>query len=214
MPTKNFDVGKIISDILDRTAGVRSEKAWLKKDLAERGYEHEMSKQNLMNAGSLGVEKERNIGALARQRLMGDTAISVADRTLEGTRYSADQGLKGHKYTSDRQLEGTKYSADSTLEGKRMDRDDPNKLLEEMIKMGVLTDEKAILEARKRLKAQNKMTLPSADDISSFIGGAAPGPTPIPASSKGAASMVFPGFTPPRSNKPRRVEDFLPGKRY
>ena len=59
----------------------------------------ELERQGLANTGAANVEGIRSTGELARQRLIGESAKTVADIGLEGHKYTADATVKGHEIT-------------------------------------------------------------------------------------------------------------------
>ena len=130
----------------------------------------DLEKQRLINTGQLDVTKEQSSGALARQKLVGESQERVADTQLTGTKYTADQNLSGHQYSSDKTLEGTKYIQDRTLETEKYKIDDPDKSLAAWITSGGMISPDKFLELRRKLREQNAVKPPLGGDKGDFYG--------------------------------------------
>ena len=126
-------IDEVLNMVKERNAGNGGQgnrPSWYGGNKDEEEYWKEIRKRNTatevqgsINQGALAVEGEKNVGALARQRLTNEGNTNVADinagahkygadKVKEGQIYNADMGLKGHEATAG----ATKYSADRTFE--------------------------------------------------------------------------------------------------
>jgi len=158
---------------------------------------NQISHQETANAGTLAVGKESNIGAEARQRLIGTSATDVANINagahVKGAELTAGAHIRGAELTSD----AHRYAADRSVEAAQGRTNDPDKLLAEIVKSNPLMKTDEMIELRKRLKAQNQGQSPVKGDSSAFMKTDSASPSP---------SATVPGVSDPViSTKPKSV---------
>jgi hypothetical protein len=165
-----MDVQYLISQVMDMVKQSRGENLAqhrldieTKKDMEDRKNRTELEKQwavnlgdrnrqELLNQGALAVQGSKNVGDVDVQGLKKQRLHNV------GTGYVADVGLTGDKYKADRLVEAYQGRAS-----------DPDKVLDEMIKSGVLSKPQEILEMRRKLRGQNQGLTPTPDTDRRYI---------------------------------------------
>jgi hypothetical protein len=83
-----------------------------------------LKEREMINTGAITLENTKSAGELARQGLMNEGELGVANINKEGTIYSADQGYKGkqmeadaRKYQGDQTFAASKYATDAGGKG-------------------------------------------------------------------------------------------------
>ena len=115
----------------------------------------ELEKQRLINTGNIDTQGARSAGDLAVKGLENTGALARQRLASNATVDAANIGLTGDKYKADRLVEAYQGKAN-----------DPDKVLNEWIKQGLVKDPNQILEMRKKLRAQ---TGPTPDTDREFL---------------------------------------------
>ena len=130
---------------------------------------NQISHQETANAGALAVGKESNIGAEARQRLIGKSASDVATINAGAHTRSAELTSGAQVRSAELTSDAHRYAADRTMDAQQGRTNDPDKLLAEIVKSNPLMKTDEMIELRKRLKAQNQGQSPVKGDSSAFM---------------------------------------------
>ena len=150
----------------------RRQMAWDKKntdiETSVRTHGQEMEKQRLLSTTSLGVQGLKNTGDIDTQRLKNVGDVDV--QGLKNIGESARQRLTNIGLTdvANIGLTGDRYKADRLVEAYQGKTNDPEKIVNELIKSGIITDPTQILEMRRKLRAQNSSVAPTPDDMIRF----------------------------------------------
>lgn len=151
---------------------------------AGKTHEFELERQKLINTGGLNVQGAKSAGDLAVKEVENTGSLARQRLTSGATVEAANIGLTGDKYKADRMVEA--------YQGKT---NDPDKVLNEWIKQGLVTDTNQILEMRRKLRSQNGATDPTPEMDREFLTPDKPA-TPKPALVTDPLPTLDPQYAP------------------